>query len=90
MSAPHNTKTNTTGATTMDSKNYLVATVFTNRETGKVSTMSETFHSTIEEALAEYQQRRMTDRDLIICKVLQIKVVLVDYDSVGQVEKAIN
>jgi hypothetical protein len=71
----------------MEPRNYLVASIYTNPENGKVSTMSEVFHADLDSALADYTKRNGRNGDMVICKVLTVKTVVVDYDAAGQVEK---
>jgi len=71
----------------MEPRNYLVCTIYTNPESGKTSTMSEVFHTDVNAALADYTKRG--GRDVLICKVLTVKTVLVDYDAAGQAEQSI-
>lgn len=70
-------------------RNYLVASIFTNPENGKTSTMSKVFHADLDSALADYTKRNGRNGDMVICKVLTVKTVVVDYDAAGQVEQPI-
>ena len=71
----------------MEPRNYLVASVYINPDNGKVSTMSEVFHPNLDAALADYTNRNGARGDMVICKVLTVKTVIVDYDAAGQVQQ---
>ena len=64
---------------------YIVANHYTS-DKGVQSTMAEKFFDTIDEALDDYAQRRGRERDIIIAKVLPVKVVLCDENDYGTTE----
>lgn len=67
--------------------NYIVGELWENKEKGTTSLMNEKFHATIDAALSDYTQRyRSTIQQPVICKILQVKTVLVDYDAAGPME----
>jgi hypothetical protein len=70
-------------------QNYIVGTLWTMKDSGKTSLTSEVFHRSIEEAIADYEQRFQSERDLVICKVLRVKTVIIDYDVAGVIEQSI-
>lgn len=65
--------------------NYIVGALWTNKD-GETTMIYEKLHNTVEDALADYNERVPSERRLVICKVLKVKTVIVDYDAAGPLE----
>ena len=71
--------------------NYVVAEQWTNKDDDKPSLYGEVFFETAEQAIANYQSRiGNSGRKLLILKVLPVKVVIVDFDTAGLMERPIS
>lgn len=70
---------------------YIVAEQWTDKEKDELSLFGEKFFSTAEDAIANYQSRiGSTGRKLLMLKVLQVKVVIEDFDAAGPLQHALD